>query len=102
MLRLTAEKIYSVEQARATFARCLTFEWHCRDTNTDTLEFISILRDIVAPFKGGSCPLVIHYFSKNAATKLQLGENWRVQATDELILRLQRCSYIEAVEIKYR
>ncbi len=102
MLRLTAEKMYSIEQARAMFSRCLAFEWHCRDANTETSEFISILREIIAPFKGGDCPLVIHYFSKNAATKLQLGEHWRVQATDELILRLQRCSYIKAVEIKYK
>lgn len=102
MLRLTAEKMYSIEQARATFARCLAFEWHCPDANTDTLAFISIIREIIAPFKGGDCPLVIHYFSKEAATKLQLGEHWRVKATDELILRLQRCSYIKAVEVKYK
>ncbi len=101
MLRLTAEKMYSIEQARATFARCLAFEWHYRKADTDTLEFINLLRDIIAPFKGGDCPLVIYYFSKNAAATLQLGEDWRVQATDELILRLQRCPYIKAVEIKY-
>jgi len=101
MLRLTAEKMYSIEQARAIFARCLTFEWDNRDASIETVEFISLLREIITPFKGGDCPLVIHYFSKEAATKVQLGENWRVQATDELILHLQRCPHIKAVAMKY-
>ena len=101
-LRLTAEKMYNIEQARAAFARCLTFEWHCRDESIDTQVFVSTLHEILNPFKNGDCPVVIQYFSKEATTKLQLGEQWRVRVSDELILRLQRCSYIKAVEVKYK
>ncbi|MDQ7090695.1 MAG: DNA polymerase III subunit alpha [Methylococcales bacterium] len=102
MLRLTADKMYNIEQARATFARGLTFEWHCQDETTDTFVFMKTLREIIAPFQGGKCPLLIHYFSKEACAKLQLGESWRVTATDELISRLQRCADIRAVEVKYQ
>jgi hypothetical protein len=59
------------------------------------------LSEIISPFKGGLSPLLIHYFSKEASTKLELGKSWWVTITDELILRLQRCAYIRAVEVKY-
>ena len=100
-LRLTAEKMYTMEQARTHFARRLTFEWHDLKIN-HVSAFISHLKAIFSDYIGGDCPVVIHYFSKDACTKLQLGEQWRLHASDELILKLQRFSAIKAVTMQYR
>jgi DNA polymerase-3 subunit alpha len=101
MLRLTADKIYDIEHARATFARCLSFEWHQEKMQISLSEFIIQLEAITTDYQGGNCPIIIHYFSKKARVKLQLGEKWRVFATDTLILHLQRFSSINSVVMNY-
>ncbi len=100
-LRLTAEKVYTMAQARTDFARCLSFEWHDSTTHNFS-DFIQPLQAIFSDYLGGNCPVVIDYFSKEACTKLQLGEQWRLHANDELILKLQRFTAIKAVVMKYR
>ncbi len=64
--------------------------------------FTEQLKAVLKPFKGGACPVVLHYKSRDAQATLRLGDDWRVQATDELILRLKRLLGEDAVEIKYR
>ncbi|MCK4494663.1 MAG: DNA polymerase III subunit alpha, partial [Methylococcales bacterium] len=100
-LRLTAEKMYSMAQARSDFARCLSFEWHHSKAHKIS-EFIQPLQTIFSDYLGGDCPVRIYYYSNDAYTELQLGEQWRLHATDDLILKLQRFSAVKAVTIKYR
>lgn len=99
MLRLTAEKLYSIEQARDAFARGLQLNW---DANAIPQDLISGLQSVLKPFKGGACPVVISYQSDQAKAMIRLGDEWRVQATDELVLRLQRLVGKTRVEVKYK
>jgi DNA polymerase-3 subunit alpha len=101
MLRLSAKKLYSFEQARANLLRAIEFEWDCRQPSVSN-SFFQELRELLAPFKGGSCPLIIRYVSVRASAQVQLGAAWKVHASDELLLRLQRFQAIKTVELKYK
>ncbi len=103
MLSVVAEKIYTMEQARENFSRCLMLDWDGVQSEYKTQEFMRTLQQTLEPFSGGQCMLVINYISAFAKASMQLGENWRVHPSDELIMRLQRILQQEnAVRVKYR
>ncbi len=101
-LRLTVEKLYSMEQARDVFARSLQLVWVATGDNSVDRSFISKLTAALEPFKGGSCPVGIAYSSTQAKANLQLGDAWRVHPTDELLARLVVLLGKGAVEVRYR
>ena len=101
-LRLTAEKLYSIEQARSDFARCLMINWNTKMTSNMAKSIIEELTSILQPFCGGGCPVVIRYSSDTATTAVQLGDIWRVHPSDELVIRLQHFLSPDAIEVKYR
>jgi DNA polymerase-3 subunit alpha len=101
-LRMTAKKLYTIEQARSVFASSLFFEWSCQNNLHSGLTFSQALREILVPFRGGACPLLIRYTSAKASANLMLGDDWKVNVTDELLLRLQRFSEIKGLEVKYK
>ncbi|MEQ1530111.1 MAG: DNA polymerase III subunit alpha, partial [Methylococcales bacterium] len=102
MLRLTIDKLYSMEQAREAFARCIQLSWDSRQNQQPTTVFMAKLKTALQPFTGGGCVLAINYASVQAKSVLQLGDEWRVHPTDELLLRLKALFGVTAVEIKYR
>jgi DNA polymerase-3 subunit alpha len=97
--RLTAEKLYSIDQARNAFARGLQLTWNAGVNGGSLAEKLS---PALEPFKGGTCPVLIQYRSEQAQATVRLGDEWRVFATEELLLRLKRQFGNEAVEVKYR
>ena len=101
-LRLTVETLYSMEQAREQFARGLQLGWSVNGHALETQAFIAELQLMLDTFKGGSCPVGINYVSSKAYASLQLGDNWRVHPTNELLTRLKRLPGVEEVEVKYR
>ena len=46
---------------------------------------------LLSPYRNGACPVRIAYRNADAACELQLGENWRVQLHDTLLLTLGEC-----------
>ncbi len=101
-LRLTADKLYTFEQARENFARAIVLNWNTVEIAADLKLFVAKLKEALQPFVGGNCPIQIGYYSNNAKASLQLGDDWRVHPTDELILRLKKLLQIDSVDIKYR
>ena len=102
-LSVTAEKIYNMEQARESFARCLLINWDCSQSSEGELDFLSKLQAILQPFAEGQCMIIINYKTRTEKASLQLGDVWRVHPTDELITRLQRLvENDDTVTIKYR
>jgi len=99
-LRLTVEKLYDMEQAREAFARGIQITWTASETESGA--FVAQLGEILRPFKGGGCPLIVNYASQSARASLQLGDEWRVRPADELITRLRALAGTGTVEIKYR
>ncbi|WP_031433273.1 DNA polymerase III subunit alpha [Methylomarinum vadi] len=102
MLRVTAEKMYTFEQAREMFARSIQLTWRS-DGIADQAIFCQGLTEILRPYCGGTCPVVIRYRSRQAKATIQLGNEWRVSPSDELLLRLRRfLNDKQAVEVCYR
>ncbi|TAK62153.1 DNA polymerase III subunit alpha [Methylobacter sp.] len=101
-LRLTVEKLYSMEQAREAYARSIQLTWKATDNEHESHAFMPKLIAALEPFKGGNCPVGISYSSKIAKANLQLGDDWRVHPTDELVARLRALLGKRAVEVKYR
>jgi DNA polymerase-3 subunit alpha len=93
-LRLTADKLMNIEQARAQFAKSLRIR-------CDHEMAAGALRDILSPFRGGNCPIVIEYRGRHAQSALQLGDEWRVRAGDELLRQLQRRLGNDRVQLHY-
>jgi DNA polymerase-3 subunit alpha len=101
-LRLTADKIYTFEQAREYFARAIVLDWEKTDNADHGRIFIEQLKEILQAFKGGNCPIQIAYCNEEAKTSLQLGDDWRIYPTDELILRLKNLLSEQVVTVSYR
>jgi len=101
-LRLTVEKLYSMEEAREIFARSIQLTWDASKTESGNSEFIAKLTAVLKPFRGGACPISLSYTSNEAKAALQMGDDWRVHPTDELIARLKWLLGTNAVEIKYK
>ena len=104
-LRLTVEKLYNMEQAREGFARSIQLTWNAAENELESGAFVARVElRLLEPFKGGSCPVGINYTSKYARAAVQLGDEWRVHPTDELISRLRivvrNCSRRDQVQIK--
>ncbi|KAF3983481.1 MAG: DNA polymerase III subunit alpha [Methylococcales symbiont of Hymedesmia sp. n. MRB-2018] len=101
-LRLTAERMYTFEQAREYFARCIAIDWKKTQTEGDSNKFIKQLKEILTPYKGGNCPVQICYDNDKAKTSLQLGDEWRIHPTDDLIDILKKCFSNSSIDIIYR
>ncbi len=101
MLRVTAEKVYTIEQAREMFARHLLINWQA-PAGKEGLAFIHKLKQIIQPFSGGQCPVIVNYQSKQARATVKLGDQWRVRPEDDLLHRLRQFLSDQAVAVKYR
>lgn len=99
-LRMTAEKLYSMEQAREMFARAIVLNWDCR-TWPAQRSFTDELAATLRPFCGGQCSISIELTREGAKASLKLGDEWRVHPSDELLTRLRRILSNEAVQIQY-
>ena len=64
-------------------------------------EYIQELEQILSIYRGGVCPLRLTYQKHGVRAVLALGDDWRVQPTDELIRRLERFTLAGQVEVKY-
>jgi DNA polymerase-3 subunit alpha len=101
-MRLTVEKLYDIEQARESFSRGLQLNWNASENRMESKKVIEKLTEALNPFKGGSCPISINYTSEVALTSVQLGDEWRIHPTDELVSRLKSLFGSNAVEVRYK
>ena len=101
-LRLSVDTLYDMGQAREQFAKTLQMRWYVNGHAPEPKPFMTELQNTLQAFKGGACPIIIDYSSQEEKAVLQLGDNWRVHPTDELLLRIKRLEGISGVEIRYR
>ncbi len=100
-LRLTADNIYSFEEAREAFARGVVLHWK-KDKDGGSAVFTDAIKKTLQPYTGGNCPIQVSYSSEKAVASLQLGDEWRVHPTDELILSLKKLPLTNLIEVKYQ
>ncbi len=104
LMRLTAEKLFTIEQARARFAKHLLVEWSSPSVKESKANssIADELAELIKPFQGGNCPIMIDYRGQGAKSLLQLGENWRVHPGEELLNRLRKHIGTDRVIVQYQ
>ena len=94
-LRVSAVQLYDLQTARNRYARALRLT--CNGESSG-----SRLRDILMPYRNGSCTVSVVYSTRGAACEIDLGDAWRVSLQDELIRSLGSWLKPENVKIVYR
>jgi DNA polymerase-3 subunit alpha len=100
--RLSAERVHTIEAARARFARQLLIDWPVEVTAPEAeAGRVGQLKVVLKPFQGGGCPIVIDYRGAGAETRLQLGAEWRVRPAEDLLQRLRKTLGPDRVRLLY-
>jgi DNA polymerase-3 subunit alpha len=97
-LKMSANKIYDIDHAREAFARQLVLKV---DEKKAANGFIRELAQVLNPYREGHCPVRVDYQRPDACAQIQLGVDWRVRPTDELIRRLDDLAGRGQVRVEY-
>ena len=102
-VRISAERLLTLPEARARFARHLrlTFSAQGGETPEGKTASAQRLRDVLAPFVPGNCPVRIAYCNGRARCELQLGDDYRVRLEDDLLGTLADWLSPDRVRIDY-
>jgi len=98
-MRLNANKIYEIDQAREVYAKRLVLDIGEKKAGNG---FVGSLADVLSPFCEGSCPVGIQYHGTSAQAHITLGEQWWVHPTDELLHRLRELAGGSQVRVVYK
>jgi DNA polymerase-3 subunit alpha len=98
--RLTAKRILDLDQAREQYARRLVLRWP-RSRNGDAGTVVSAIEQALRPSRGGRCTVGIRYHRSDASAFVELGEEWTVRPSRELMERLGRILGRDGVELQY-
>jgi DNA polymerase-3 subunit alpha len=97
-MRLNANKIYDIDQAREVYARRLIVSVGAQKAGNG---FVKSLAAVLTPYCEGSCPVGIQYQNGAAQAHITLGDEWRVHPTDELLHRLRELAGESQVTVMY-
>lgn len=97
-VKMSASKLYDIDHAREAFAKRLILKV---DQNKAANGFIKDLVGVLTPFREGYCPVWVDYQRPDASAQIQLGQEWRVRPTDELIRRLAELAGADRVHVEY-
>jgi len=97
--RVVADKLYDLAGARAKFARAIRLSLN-GDASTGGAA-AKKLRELLAPYRPGTCPVRVCYRAGDAVAELRLGDDWRVTLDDALIDALKLWLRPENVEVVY-
>ncbi|MCZ6893317.1 MAG: DNA polymerase III subunit alpha [Gammaproteobacteria bacterium] len=95
---LQADEIITMEEARNRHARALVVNVSEPDLNNG---FVTSLQLLIENYSNGRCPIAVEYLRSDCRARLQLGENWRVNATDTLLDGLRERFGDRQVEVEY-
>jgi DNA polymerase-3 subunit alpha len=93
-IRVVADKLYDLVAARGHFAKMMRIKCNGQANAAKLMELLK-------PYRSGSCPVAIEYHNKEALCELMLGEDWRVNLRDELIVSLNHFFSEDNVRIIY-
>ncbi len=96
--RLTARKITELDRIREQQARRLVLKWPQR---ADSPALMGRLAETLTPWRPGPCPITVEYSGSGAAGALNLGAEWKVRASRELLENLETLVGRGGVQIVY-
>ena len=79
-MRVSGEEVMDFASARAAFAKRL--DLGCAEQEAS---IVARLKELFTPYRGGKCPVVIHYRNQTGSVQLRLGETWNVTLPDGLL-----------------
>jgi len=94
-LRVIAEHILDLDAARNRFARMIRIR--CNGGSSGRK-----LKELLAPYRPGPCPIAIEYTNGDATCEIRLPEEWQVNAADNLVQSLAEWVSRPNVEIVYQ
>ncbi len=97
-MRLNANHIYDIDQAREVYARRLVVSVAAGKAGNG---FVNSLAAVLTPYCPGNCPVGIQYHNGAARAHMTLGEQWRVHPTEELLHRLRELAGDDQVRLLY-
>jgi DNA polymerase-3 subunit alpha len=97
--RVVADKVYDLAGARARFARGIRLALNGGASSGGAAA--KKLRELLAPYRNGTCPVRVCYRNGEAVAELRLGDDWRVTPDDALIDALKLWLRPENVEVVY-
>jgi DNA polymerase-3 subunit alpha len=97
-MKMSARKIYDIDHAREAFAKRLVLQVEQSRAGNG---FIGELAQVLSPYREGHCPVQLDYQRPDACAQIQLGPEWRVRPTDELIRRLDELAGKDRVRVEY-
>jgi len=96
-LRISADKLLTLGEARARFARVLKLSLNGNIDKGDARKLHSVL----APYRSGGCPVRLAYRNGEAEAEIPLPEGWRVRLDDALLSALGEWLKPENVKVVY-
>ena len=96
--RITARTMYDISQARQRFAKRLEIRVNEKQAANG---FVHDLTSVLKPFREGECPVWINYRRNDTSAVFALGQDWRVQPSDELMSRLDSMVGHDNVRVVY-
>jgi DNA polymerase-3 subunit alpha len=93
-MRIEALNALDLAEARNRFARGVRIT--CNGASSGNR-----LREVLAPYRSGRCPVSIVYSNRDASCEIDLGEAWRVNLHEDLIKSLAEWFSPENVRIVY-
>ena len=83
--KMSAERIYNIDQARGTFASRLEIDV---DAALAATGFMQELKQILKPATPGNCPVCVRYDAGPASAEILLGPEWKINPGGALLDRL--------------
>jgi len=96
--RINANKVYTLQTARLSFAKYLSVRVLAKNIQDD---FNQKLQSALKPFSNGSCPVAIEYVSEDAVAHLDLNQAWWIDPNENLLQNLEQIAGIEQIEFCY-
>jgi DNA polymerase-3 subunit alpha len=95
--RLAARRITDLDEVRARCAQRLVI----RCTQEDVARLSERLAAVLAPWRPGTCPITIEYSGNTVSGALNLGAEWTVRVSRELLEQLETLAGGDAVQVVY-
>jgi DNA polymerase-3 subunit alpha len=96
--KMRVKSVRSIAEARDQHAKELQLSLSADRLDDDA---IIRLKSALSVARGGRCPVVIHYQRSEGQARIRLGDNWRILANDELLIRLREECGVNNVVINY-
>lgn len=93
-LRLRARRVLTLNEACERYARLLRLRLNGADA-----EFIASLQHVLNGYRGGQTAVRLNYANGSGRAELELGADWRVRATTELMRALSALPGVLATEM---